>query len=480
MNRTLLSACVLGLSALSMSALAQDSEAPPAPGAAISVYANGLSVVTEHRAIDAPGGAVSIALPALPTGLDVDTLTVRVGDAAAGTVSVRRDVLSQDSLLRRSLGREIVWLVPVGDTGAEREIRGTLVGYQGGLVLRIDDRFEVMPPGRLALDALPPGMIGGLEVAAAAAPSAGETEVVARYTLPNLAWSATYEAALPPDADALVLTGYYRLINETDTAFPAARLRLVAGEVNRVAPASEMMVRAAPVAMASMAMDAAPSAPKQASLGDVHVYDLEDPIDLPAHRSVKRVLVGPVSIPVEKRYRLSGTGLVQNGGRGGPIEGLRPTVSLTFENTVDGPLATPLPAGTVRVLGALAGDGEAAPAVILGEDRINHLPIGGTAEIALGRAFDVTAERRVLDYEITGAASNRHQRPYRAVHEITIENGRSETVTVDLVEMFHGQQFDIRDASIDPAERDGVSTSWKIEIPANGERVLTYTARVTP
>lgn len=480
MKRTVLSAWVLGLSVLSIPAQAHAIEAPPAPGAAISVYANGLSVVTENRSADVPGGAVSIALPALPTDLDVDTLTVHVGDAAAGTVSVRRDVLSQDSLLRRSLGREIVWLVPVGDSGAEREIRGTLVGYQGGLVLRIDDRFEVMPPGRLALDALPPGMIGGLEVAAAATPAAGETPVVARYTVPNLAWSATYEAALPPDADALVLTGYYRLINETDTAFPAARLRLVAGEVNRVAPAPEMMVRAAPRAMATMAMDAAPAAPKQASLGDVHVYDLADPIDLPAHRSVKRVLIGPVSIPVEKRYRLNGTGLVQNGGRSGPVEGLRPAVSLSFDNTLDGPLSTPLPAGTVRVLGALSGDDGTAPAVILGEDRIAHLPIGGTAEIALGRAFDVTAARRVLDYEITGAAANRHQRPYRAVHEITIENGRDETVTVDVVEMFHGQQFDIRDASIPAVERDGVSAGWEIDVPANGERVLTYTVRVTP
>jgi hypothetical protein len=480
MTRTAFLAAALSLPLFVAGAHAQEIEAPPAPGAAISVYANGLSVVTEHRAAVAPGGPVAVALPDLPVGLDIDTLTVRVGAESAGTVSARRDVLSQESLLRRSLGREIVWLVPVGDSGAEREIRGTLVGYQGGLVLRVGDRYEAMPPGRLALDALPPGMIGGLEVFAAAAPPAGETPVVARYTVPNLAWSASYEAALPPDAETLTLTGHYRLTNETDTDFEAARLRLVAGEVNRVAPQPVMMERAAPAAMATMALDAAPAPPRAASLGDVHVYDLADPIDLPAHQSVKRVLIGPVSVPVEKHYRLTGTGLAQNGGRLGPVEGLRPSVSLTFENAADGPLGTALPAGIVRVLGGLAGDGGDAPAVILGEDGISHLPVGGTAEIALGLAFDVTASRRITDFEFTGGGSNRHQRPYRVVHEIRLKNGRSEAVVVDLRERFHGAPFEIRDASIAPESRDGESAHWKIDIPANGETTLTYTARVTP
>ncbi|MDW3205756.1 MAG: DUF4139 domain-containing protein [Alphaproteobacteria bacterium] len=458
------------------------SVAEPAPGAAISVYADGLSVIRESRAADVPAAGAGISLPGLPQSLDWSTLSVSIGGTPADSIHIRQDDLSPQSLLRRSIGREITWLVPAGDSGAEREIRGTLVNVDGGIVLKVGDRFEAMPDGRLALKELPAGMTGGLEVTAVSGATAGNHPVSLGYVAPNLAWSADYEAVLLPDESGLVLSGQYQITNGTDAGFQEAAIRLVAGETNRAqgGPRPEMMAMATMDSAASMKSAPRAAPPQPASLGDVHVYDIDGRVDLPAGETVRRVLLAPVAVPAEKIYRLSGSGLVHPGQPMRLQDGLRPEVNIRFENAEDGPLAKILPAGPVRVYGALAEDSEASPRVILGEDRLSHLPVGGDAELRLGRAFDVTAERQVVDYETTGVAEHRHLHPYRATHEITLKNGRDEAVTVEMTEHLSAQSWEITDASLTPESRDAGSAVWNITIPAKGETVLRYTVRVQP
>lgn len=473
-----------GVLLVGLSGIAQaQTVADPSEGAAIAVYSDGLSVIREFREADLPGGPASIALPGLPQHLDRSSLNVRIGGEAVGSLRIRHDSLAPNNLLRRALGTEITWLVPVGESGAEREIRGTLINVDGGIVLQVGDRFEAMPPGRLALDRLPPGMTGGLEVTAIADAVAGAQPVEIRYVTPNLSWSADYEAALLPDSDGLILSGHYEITNNTDTGYDGTVVRLVAGGANRVPPPPPpppgVMERAAP-AMTMMAEDAVVAPPRESSLGDVHVYDIAGRVDLPEGETVRRVLLEPITVPAEKTYRIQGSGLVYPGQVLTVQDGLRPEVALSFDNTAGGPLARALPAGPVRVFGALAEDGETAPSVILGEDWIDHIPVGATVELNLGQAFDVTLERQVLDYETTGVAQHRHLYPYRATHEITFRNGRDEPVEVELTELLQAQRWEIVDASFEPERRDAASALWTIPIPAKGETVLRYTVKVKP
>ncbi|HAJ22823.1 MAG TPA: DUF4139 domain-containing protein, partial [Rhodospirillaceae bacterium] len=115
-----------------------------------------------------------------------------------------------------------------------------------------------------------------------------------------------------------------------------------------------------------------------------------------------------------------------------------------------------------------------------GEDMISHLPIGATAELSLGQAFDVTAARKVISYETTGVGQDHRPDPYRATHEITLKNGRDTAVEVTLVESLYGQKWSISDASIEPEAKAADSVRWIVPVPAQGETVLTYTVRVTP
>ncbi|MDF1750223.1 MAG: DUF4139 domain-containing protein, partial [Alphaproteobacteria bacterium] len=454
MNKPTALSAFLGLMLFAPAVHAQTSVPAPVADSQISVYSDGLSVVSEQRSVVLDGTDQMVLLPHLPEGLDMSSLSVAIGNVSAGSVTIRQDTLSPQSLLMRSVGKEISWLVPVGDSGAEREIRGTLINVDGGLILKVGDRYEAMPPnGRLALDSLPEGMTGGLEIVAVpAAGLSGDQPVALRYVTPSLTWSADYTAALNPDQTTLTLSGHYLITNGTDRNYTNATLRLVAGETNRVAPMrKELMVqRAQPTMSMAVAQDsAAGGGPMEATLGDVHVYDVAGTVDLPSTLSVRRSLQDPVTLPVTMKYRLEGNGMVHPG-QPSLMEGLRPTVRLSFENTKDGPLSKALPAGPVRVYGALAEDGPTAPSVILGEDYISHLPVGGTAELALGQAFDVTASRKVVSYETTGVGQDRRADPYQATHEITLKNGRKNPVEIELIEGLYGQKWSISDASIKP------------------------------
>lgn len=163
-----------------------------------------------------------------------------------------------------------------------------------------------------------------------------------------------------------------------------------------------------------------------------------------------------------------------------PVEGLRPTVTLSFVNAEKGPLGRALPAGPVRVFGALAADAPDAPAVILGEDRVGHLPVGATVKLALGRAFDVTASRKVTGYKVTGSAAKPWLAPHRASHEITVSNGRDEPVVVKLVETLQARKWEIRDASLAPQSTEAGRAIWMVPVPAKGQTVLTYSVDLTP
>lgn len=442
----------------------------------LAIYGDGRSVVREIRQLDNANAGGVVSIPGLPDELDVSSLSITIDGVPVSSLEIRKDTLSPRSLLQRSLGRVVTWLVPMGSAGSERAFTGTLVNVEGGIVLEIDGRFEAMAPGRLALDALPPGMSGGLEVQTILPEGKTGTVVVAQYLTPNLSWSADYEAILAPDAERLELSGYYVIQNDTVTNFEDSTVRLVAGDTTRL-PAQDGIV-IAESAVAVRALSAAPpqTTPGETTLGDVHVYDLPDTIRLAANRMTRRVLLPSTSVPVEKQYLLEGSGVVAPNSPRRKMEGLRPSVSLALVNDT----GQALPAGAIRVFGALAEDGPQAPPVILGEAQVSHLPEGETAEIRLGRAFDVTAERRVVSYEITGTAQDRWRQPYRATHEITIRNGRSNDVDVAVQEFLNGRDWRIQGSSLPISDQDAGGARWTVPVPAGGKTVLTYTVAVTP
>ena len=167
---------------------------------------------------------------------------------------------------------------------------------------------------------------------------------------------------------------------------------------------------------------------------------------------------------------------------------------LSFSSSKQGGLGDALPAGTVRVY---IRDAKGQPQFI-GENRIDHTPMGTTLAIRTGEAFDVkvkptvekrekidtnewerTAKFRIsvdggkpTTYEIEDSVTY-----WRTTMSYTITNARPEPVTVDLVQAGLDRAYwhDTRVSSetIPGKQRSLDERVWSVPVPANGSTVLT-------
>jgi len=105
-----------------------------------------------------------------------------------------------------------------------------------------------------------------------------------------------------------------------------------------------------------------------------------------------------------------------------------------------------------------------------GEDRITHTPIGEEVKLTVGNAFDLVAERRVME----------HRRISRTVTEekiqITLRNRKEEAVTVLVTEHLCGD-WEILESSHDYSKKDAYTVEFRIPAEKGKESVVEYKVR---
>jgi hypothetical protein len=140
---------------------------------------------------------------------------------------------------------------------------------------------------------------------------------------------------------------------------------------------------------------------------------------------------------------------------------------LKFTNAEKTGPGVPLPAGRVRIYKPDAG-----ATVFIGEDTVDHTPVGGDVRLAVGRAFELSGERRVTD---TRSISNRIN---EQDVEIVLRNRKKEQVTVTAVEFLPGI-WEITKSSHKYERKDANTVEFTVPVPANGETTIRYTVRFT-
>ncbi len=439
-------------------------------GLTLTVYQNGLALVHDRRWVPLVAGRNTLQVEGLSERLLLGSLRIYSSQEGIGLVerSRRAADLTPRRLLEEKVGQRVLYVTTNPQTGAETRTPARLLSLAGGTVIEIEGRVEINPPGRLVLEELPEPPSGPLR----AEPSlevtldsseARPSELTFGYLTEGLDWRTDYVADLAPDG-SLDLTANVTLSNELETRLAFATLRLVAGEVARDGTAPAPM-KARMQAEAMMAMDSAGAAAPPAAVGDRYLYDTGLEVTLEPGERKQFGLFQVNDIAGERRYSFDGLAMVGGPDRQGPVQA---ALELVFENP-ERAERQPLPAGTIRVYEALdAGEGQP---VFAGEARLDHTPVGGEVKLALGRAFDVTAEARRTAYERLG------DRSFESAQEIVVTNAKAEPIEVELVGRFpRGTQ--IVEESQPHAQTTAERLTWTLQVPANGTTTLTYRARV--
>jgi hypothetical protein len=137
-----------------------------------------------------------------------------------------------------------------------------------------------------------------------------------------------------------------------------------------------------------------------------------------------------------------------------------------FKNSAGNHLGIPLPKGRVRFY-RRDDDGQLE---FTGENEIDHTPKDELIRIYTGNAFDLTGERHRLDYKL-----NTQARWVDESFEIKVRNHKSTPAEVRIVEhLYRWNTWDIS-KSADPFKKvDAQTAAFVVEVPPDGEKVVTY------
>lgn len=437
----------------------------------VTVFTGGLGQVWERRGLAKGAGPREILLGGISDRAIPESLRLAGtgGDFAVREQTLNTNLISPRNLLERHLGKEIGYIKVHPTTGEKTIVPATVVSLAGGVVLRMNGKLVTGLPQRLAFPDDTAGMVTTPTVTATVDAGPANDGLTLTYLTEGLNWSTDYTATLATDGSAINLEGWATIANGTRVGLDADRLRLVAGQVNRVQPPRPLpkamrMMASAPEA----AQDAAGAAlPMREAVGAVHVYTLPGAVALPPGGRKQVALLGSVKVPVTETLISMGHPPVF-GPQRGETEPVHPDLRLSFKNTSLVPGGLPLPAGVLRVYreGALGGT------LFAGADHIADTPDGGTVEASLGQAFDVTVKREQTAFNRLDAKG----RTVEAAFKVEAKNGRDTPATLRLDEVLPGDWTVT--AKSQAFERIGGAARFMVTVPAKGSAVVTYSVRV--
>ena len=434
--------------------------------ASLTVYNSGRALVSETRSVQLPDGLASVVFKDVPATLDPTSVKA----AASGMTLLGQQYsflpITERTLLDRFVGEKLSVVLP-NPSGEGRLLReATLLSNEGKPVFLLGEEVYVGDYDAVLLPALPEGLQQEPTLTLTADnQGAARRDIRLRYLMGGFNWRADYSLTLNKAGTAGRLDGVATVTNASGAAFNGAQLRLVAGDVSREHSPRRL------TAKATMAMDAesAPAQePSHESFSQYHLYTIERSVDLPPAGSAQFALLQAENLAVRQEL------LSVHHGSGGQRRGSFPqpvTAQLHFDNTEEGGLGRPMPAGLVRVFMPADDDQE----LLAGESRIGHVGPGGKATLSLGRSFDVTVQRTQTDFRKLGKNS------VEASWRIDVVNGGQDVQSVKLVERFPGQ-WSIVGASAPYETPDAGSIEFLLSAPPapDGKPLsVTYTVQIT-
>ena len=444
----------------------------------LTVYNQDLALVRDARSIDIPAGESVLAFKEISSRIMPETALLRGDQFHVLEQNFEFDLLSPTTLLNKYVGKPVTLARPHPKTGEEILVSATVLSTANGVVLKVGNRIETIDTpvsGRMFGRLIYPDVPDNLRERPTLTMTLnnkkeGRRPVELTYLTQGLSWKADYVARLNPAEDRLDLTAWVTLTNHSGTEFKDADLQLVAGDVNRV---RSEIIRPMAVERMDMKLAATPESDvSRESLMEYHLYSVSRQTTIKNNQSKQIALLREENGRCQKRLVLqSGTSGFYWNRIGQAYRKKSVDVMLRFKNDKASNFGLPKPAGIIRVYKTDSRGYDQ----FVGEDRIHHTPENETVDIMLGKAFDVTADRRQTHFSMS-RASEEKRRTYENEFEIKLKNGKDRPVEVTVKETIPGD-WQMISQSHTHRKVDASTVSWAIQVPAKGSQDLTFRVR---
>lgn len=440
----------------------------------------GYAVVKLERPVQLKSGRSTVRFTDVAALIDPTTVSFESLTAPATTRVVEQsfqfDLVSPQKMLERFVGKDInldgkkVRLLSANP--------GSILVVEDGEVRLVSDlsKSTIRFPSAGEDLITKPTLIWDVQ-----AQQEGEHKTRVSYQTEGITWWADYNLVFAEGKDAnsgtLDVGAWVSILNQSGGSYENTRLKLVAGDVQRVQPPQRRPFHSD--AMRSAGMEAAPGF-EEKSFFEYHLYTLGRPTSIPDNATSQMELFKPAKdIPAEKVLVYYGQD-ADFGFYGSPamdrnfgVTGnTKVDVYLKFKNDKEKGLGIPLPAGRVRVSKLDPADKSLE---FIGEDAISHTPQGEDVLIKMGSAFDVVGQRTQTDFLV-----DEGRKRIEETIQIKVRNRKAEPVNVIIKEnLYRWSTWEIVQKSGDFEKIDARTIHFPVRIEPDKEAVVTYKVRYT-
>lgn len=434
----------------------------------VTVYNNNLGLVKDTRSLALPIGEGELRFMDVASGIMPVTVHAKSLNAADKFQVLEQnyeyDLIDYNKLLDKFLDKKIK-LIDRNDYQDRKDIvEGTLISNNGGNpVFKINNEIYLGYPGLKVLPEIPGNLIAKPTLMWRYANKSSDAhKLEVSYLTNDIGWKADYVFVLNKDDTGGDLSGWVTVDNKSGATYKDAKLKLVAGEVQRV---QDMALTRQYEGMVMREDKASQFA--EEGFFEYHIYDLQRRTTIKDKQTKQISLLEASGIKAEKELLVYGqqyyfTQYYQK-------QNLKQKVSVyvKFKNAQENQLGMPLPAGIIRLYKQDSKDS----LQFVGEDNIGHTPKDEEVKVKVGEAFDVVAERRQADFkQITNQM-------YETAWEVTLRNHKEEAIKVGFIEPMQGS-WQIIEQSHPSKKLDAFTLRFDVDVPKDGEVKVTYRVRV--
>jgi hypothetical protein len=427
----------------------------------VTVYNENLGVVRDVRRYDIRGGRSELRVTDVASTLEPTSVHIRpLGEPGFDVLwqDYRFDLVNTERLLERYLDQQVE--VTMKDDQVKR---GTLLSFDPQSIVLREGSGTILVLNRTEMEqiALREPELGLVTrptlVSRIRADRSGEQRVEVSYLANAMSWRADYVATVNDAGTQMDLQSWASIENRSGTGYENAKLTLVAGQIHRAAPPQvpvPMMAR--DMAQEGMISAKAMNQMEARVFSEYHVYEVPQRITLANNEVKQMALLEASNVRSSRKYLYDAT-----------RDPRQVFTTIEFANSGSG-LGRPLPEGVVRVYQR----DEDGTLRLTGEDRIQHTPANDTVRVAMGAAFDITAERRQTEHRQV------NPRVIEQAFEITLTSRKREAVEITVLE-HHWGAWEVVESSHRSRKKDANTLEFTVRVPPERPVTITYRIRIT-
>ncbi len=411
---------------------------------ALTIYNGGFGAVKEIRTINMVGNETELVYEDVAQKIETDSLIVEGLNVLEFNYDF--DLVDRDKLLRKYIDKEV--FLKDRKTSERKSCRLLSVESACRCVLEDNESKEIYldTQSEIVLPSLPSGLI----VKPALVWKIVETntdEVKVSYLSEGFSWDANYVVELKNQT--LNITGWAEIENQCGMTFENARIKLIAGDVNRIQDEDNDYG----LKMYACESSVAPQAEEKAFF-DYHMYTLNHLTTLKDNQTKQINILGGSEVPYKLYYKLD-------------LHEEKADIIVEFQNIEESGLGIAIPKGKIKLYKADDADNSLE---FIGEDSIDHTPKDEAIKLSIGKAFDISFDYTEINRKKLGGFEH-----YK--YECVIKNHKDTDAEIHFEPYVWGV-WEMVISSHEYVKKTSTQIEYTIIVPADSETKVEFEYRI--